>query len=166
MESTSISAFAEEKVVEMEQLRLLSANRSDLAAKVQRISIGDVSAGYDIRSFESDDSPRFIEVKSSVGSQIFFEWSEGERAKAQHEGAAYYIYFVPFSFSLPTLTSPVVIIRNPIAHILTGSLIEVPSNYKVMEGKRIGILNANELRIKKPLWSGEVVLFGHPKSKH
>jgi hypothetical protein len=113
----STALLAEEKVVEMERLRLLSANRSDLAAEVQRISVADVSAGYDIRSFETDDSPRFIEVKSSVGSQIIFEWSEGERAKAQGEGAAFYIYFVPFSFSLPTLTAPVVIIRNPIAHI-------------------------------------------------
>jgi hypothetical protein len=125
--------LAEEKVVELEQLRLSSANRADLAAKVQRISINDVSAGFDVKSFEIDESPRYIEVKSSVGSQIVFEWSQGERAKARREGASFYIYFVPFSFSLPTLTSPIVTIKNPVAQISTGALIELPSNYKVME---------------------------------
>ncbi|HXA45718.1 MAG TPA: DUF3883 domain-containing protein, partial [Candidatus Angelobacter sp.] len=152
--------LAEEKVVELEQFRLLSANRADLAAKVQRISIEDVSVGFDVRSFETDESPRFIEVKSSVGSQIIFEWSEGERTKARQEGAAFCIYFVPFSYSLPILTSPVVIIRNPIAHISAGALVEVPSNYKVMEDKRTGALYTAESKIKKSLLSDKFVIFG------
>ena len=125
--------LAERKVVEIERSRLQSLGRPDLAARVERISLQDVSAGYDINSFEKNEHARLIEVKSSVGSQIAFEWSAGERAAAAKHGDAYYIYFVPFSFTLPELTSSVALLKNPVELIRTGRLLEQPSSTHVTE---------------------------------
>lgn len=123
--------LAEQKALEIEKRRLADLGRPDLAARVERISPHDVSAGYDIRSFEKNETPRLVEVKSSVGSQITFEWSVGERATATKHGDAYFIYFVPFSFTLPDLTSPVVLLKNPIELIHSGRLLETPSSFHV-----------------------------------
>jgi hypothetical protein len=125
--------LAEQKVLAIEKDRLTALKRPDLAAKVERISIDDVSAGYDIKSFEKNDRPRLIEVKSSVGSQIAFEWSAGERAVAAKQGDAYFVYFVPLSFTLPNLAAPVAILRNPIELIRSGSLVETPRSFLVTE---------------------------------
>jgi hypothetical protein len=125
--------LAEQKVLAIEKDRLTALKRPDLAAKVERISIDDVSAGYDIKSFEKNECPRLIEVKSSVGSQITFEWSAGERATAAKQGDCYCVYFVPFSFTLPDLAAPVVILRNPTELIRSGCLVETPRSFLVTE---------------------------------
>ncbi|MGA2655893.1 MAG: DUF3883 domain-containing protein [Verrucomicrobiota bacterium] len=125
--------LAEQKVLEIEVDRLKELKRPDLAAKVERVSIHNVSAGYDINSFEKNDSPRYIEVKSSVGSQITFEWSAGERAVAARLGDAYCVFFVPFSFTLPDLAAPVAILRNPIGLIGSRCLVETPRSFLVRE---------------------------------
>jgi hypothetical protein len=130
--------LAEQKALEIEKSRLADIGRPDLAARVERVSPHDVSAGYDIRSFEKNERPRLVEVKSSVGSQITFEWSVGERATATKHGEAYFIYFVPFSFNLPELTSPVVLLKNPIELIRSGRLAETPSNFHVTEPHSLG----------------------------
>jgi hypothetical protein len=123
---------AEEKVVELEKERLCSHKRTDLAAKVERVSIENASAGFDVKSFEKSGDVRFIEVKSSVGSKIAFEWSAGEREKAEKEGEAYFIYFVPLSFTLPRLTAPIIVIKNPFLLIKEGRLFESPCSYRVV----------------------------------
>jgi hypothetical protein len=125
--------LAEEAVLKLEKRRLVSAKRTDLAAKVERLSLDDVSAGYDIRSFEVDETPRLIEVKSSVGARVSFEWSLGERRKAQLESTAYFIYFVPHSYGLPTLISPLVMIQDPLSLVDAGDLIETASHFSVRE---------------------------------
>jgi len=60
----------EEMVFKFEQQRLKQIDRSDLASKVRWISQeeGD-GAGYDILSFDQKGSERFLEVKTTVGSQ-------------------------------------------------------------------------------------------------
>jgi hypothetical protein len=66
---------AEEFVLGLERQRI-----PDLAQRIKRISDFDVTAGYDIVSFEnssSDHYDRFIEVKSYIDSPRFF-WSENE----------------------------------------------------------------------------------------
>lgn len=56
------------RVVENERQLLRSARREDLAARVRWISDEDGDgAGYDIASFESDATPRLIEVKTTNG---------------------------------------------------------------------------------------------------
>ena len=60
----------EEMVFKFEQQRLKQIDRSDLARKVRWISQeeGD-GAGYDVLSFDQKGSERFLEVKTTVGSQ-------------------------------------------------------------------------------------------------
>jgi hypothetical protein len=125
--------LAEQKVLAIEKDRLTALSRPDLAAMVERISIDDVSAGYDIKSFDKNERPRLIEVKSSVGSQIAFEWSAGERATASKQGDAYCVYFVPLSFTLPDLAAQVAILRNPVELIRSGGLVETPRGFLVTE---------------------------------
>ncbi len=139
--------LAEQKVLAIEKDRLSAIKRPDLAAKVERISIDNVSAGYDIKSFETNERPRLIEVKSSVGSQITFEWSAGERATAAKQGDAYCVYFVPFSYTLPDLAAPVAILRNPIELILSGCLVETPRSFVVTEApSTVGIVTKTHPR--------------------
>ena len=141
--------LAEQKALEIEIRRLLDLGRSDLAAKVVRLSLDDVSAGYDIRSYEKNGQPRFIEVKSSVGSQVQFEWSDNERERATREGDTYFVYFVPFSFTLPDLSAPIIIIKNPLSFIKSGALHETPSTYLVRERSRPLTLRGDTAR---PSW--------------
>jgi hypothetical protein len=125
--------MAEQIVVDIEIRRLKKLNRADLASRVQWISPTNVSAGYDVLSFEKNGTPRLIEVKSSVGSKVSFEWSENERERAEKEGSAYFVYFVPSAYSLPALVSPVITIKNPRQIIADGKLLESPSSYRVTE---------------------------------
>ena len=55
-------------VITHEKERLMKAGRSDLAEKIVHVSLieGD-SAGYDIRSYETDGTHKFIEVKTTRG---------------------------------------------------------------------------------------------------
>jgi hypothetical protein len=144
--------LAEKTVMKIEQHRLIKLRRPDLAAKVQWLSPDDVSAGYDIQSYEVTERPRFIEVKSSVGRQVTFEWSSGERATAAEKGDAYYVYFVPFSFTLPALTAPVILIQNPLAHIASGRLVEKSASYYVTQSSRLAT------QAKAP--PNDVIVFG------
>ena len=55
-------------VITHEKERLIKAGRSDLAEKIVHVSqVEGDSAGYDIRSYESDGAYRFIEVKTTRG---------------------------------------------------------------------------------------------------
>lgn len=127
---------AEEFVVKYERARLTELGRADLAELVMRISAVDVSAGYDIGSFEVDGSPRYVEVKSSIGSRVRFEWSVNERAIATQAARLYWIYFVPLAQMIPNLLEPIVQICNPIAAIASGRLVEMPSSFVVEAGTR------------------------------
>ena len=59
----------EELVFQFEQERLKGLDRSDLAKKIRWISEEDGDgAGYDILSFDERGKERFLEVKTTVGS--------------------------------------------------------------------------------------------------
>ena len=124
--------MAEEVMVSFEKHRLISLGHDTLASKVRRISKDDVSAGFDIISFEPDGTPRFIEVKSSTGSRLNFEWSTGERYKAKQEQMRYFIYFVPLSYSLPKMQIEPILIENPVRWIEEGRLHERATSYNVI----------------------------------
>lgn len=60
----------EETIFQFEQQRLRQLDRSDLAKKVRWVSQEDGDgAGYDILSFDYKGGERFLEVKTTVGSQ-------------------------------------------------------------------------------------------------
>jgi hypothetical protein len=122
---------AEELVVVEEKKRLARLGRRDLASMVVRISAENVFAGYDINSFEEDESERLIEVKSSVGEAIKFEWSIHEHDVASKRGPTYWIYFVPFANVLRNRTVPIWTMRDPIEMIRMGMLTEVAASFAV-----------------------------------
>jgi len=122
---------AEELVVMEEKKRLSKIGRPDLAKLVIRVSAENVSAGYDIVSFNNDGLPRFIEVKSSTGRSIRFEWSVREREVASDNGTRYWIYFVPLANILEKRTLPILMICDPIKLIGSGQLLETPSSFIV-----------------------------------
>lgn len=84
---------AEEYVLGLERKRLPGK-----AFKIKRISDFDVSAGYDIVSYDNQDSviyDRFIEVKCYIGKPHFY-WSENECDVAQIKGEKYVLCLVDY----------------------------------------------------------------------
>lgn len=84
---------AEEFVLGLEKKRL-----PELAQKIKRISDFDVAAGYDIVSYENNETEhydRFIEVKCYMGSPHFF-WSENESDVARIEADKYILCLVDY----------------------------------------------------------------------
>lgn len=85
---------AEEFVLKLERDRIPRK-----AHKIKRISDFDVSAGYDIVSFDTNDSAshdRFIEVKCYIG-KLHFYWSENESDVAKRKGDKYVLCLVDYS---------------------------------------------------------------------
>lgn len=83
----------EERVFQAEIARLTSAERKDLALKVEWTSQerGD-GAGYDIRSFATDGSERLLEVKTTLGHNATpFYLTENERLVSEERPDAYRI---------------------------------------------------------------------------
>ena len=112
-ENRRLGRMGEEWVVEFEQRRLHDeARRPDLARKVEWIADtrGD-GAGYDIASFNLDESPRLIEVKTTgLGKSFPFLVTANEVRVSEREVEAYRLYRV-FNFS-----------SQPRLYVLPGSL--------------------------------------------
>ena len=84
---------AEKFVLGLEKKRL-----PELAQKIKRISDFDVAAGYDIVSYENNETEhydRFIEVKCYMGSPHFF-WSENESDVARIKADKYILCLVDY----------------------------------------------------------------------
>ena len=117
-------------VVEFEKRRI---TKHSLQAKIQRVSLIDVSAGFDIVSFNSNESSkidRFIEVKTYRGSQ-HFHWSENEIKAARIMGDSYYLYLVDDDCIDKEDYEPV-IIKNPHSVIFSsGQWLFEPDSYSV-----------------------------------
>ncbi len=143
---------AEELVLVEEQKRLIKMGRAELAKLVVRVSAENVSAGYDIASFEHDGSPRLIEVKSSIGRAIRFEWSVKEREVAADNNDRYWIYFVPLANMLQNRIFPILMLNNPISLISSTKLIETPSSFVVYDaGEKTASFSANKSRVPELL---------------
>ena len=105
---------AEQFVLEYEKKRL----GQPLCEKVRRISEIDVTAGYDIVSFDSNQSQepdRFVEVKAV--SNAGFYWSRNEYGIAKLKGDTYYLYLVEISKVNQQDYSPQ-IIQNPATNVM------------------------------------------------
>ncbi len=122
---------AEVFVVEYEKTRLRSSVH---ASNVKRISGVDVSAGYDIVSYEDGMSvqyDRFIEVKSFLGQPHFY-WSKNEIEIATLYGEKYYIYLVDAEKATETEYIPI-IIRNPAKIVIeSDSWLMQPTSYLLL----------------------------------
>lgn len=84
---------AEDFILQYEKGRMLKHAKQKM---IEKISTYDVSAGYDIISFDSIASlsiDRFIEVKSYSGKPAFY-WSRNEMDQARIKKDKYYLYLV------------------------------------------------------------------------
>jgi len=84
---------AEKYVLDYEQRRLANHPHK---SKIRIISSFDVTAGFDIMSFDDvcdNVENRFIEVKGYNGSPVFY-WSQNEFMCAKRLGGKYYLYVV------------------------------------------------------------------------
>lgn len=103
-------------VLEYEKQRI--TNRA-LHDGIKRISIIDVTSGFDIVSYNSNESTRidrFIEVKTYKGSE-HFHWSQNEIEKADLMGDSYFLYLVDDDCIDKEDYEPT-IIQNPVKAVL------------------------------------------------
>lgn len=99
-------------VLRFERQRLRKAGKAALAKGVDWVSRRAIGKGYDIKSYEADGSPRYIEVKSTAGKGMTFLMSDYEWRVAAREKNAYYIYRVVDVDRDPTLKR---VVQNPVA---------------------------------------------------
>ena len=104
---------------------------SEIIKVVRIISEVDVTAGYDIVSFNSPQSQepdRFIEVKAVSNSG--FHWSKNEYEIAKLHGEKYFLYLIDLSKTADAEYNPV-IITNPALTVMDSPdwLIEPESYY-------------------------------------
>jgi hypothetical protein len=86
----------EQWVLGFEQQRLQDAGLPELFQKVDWVSdrLGD-GAGYDILSYDTNDRPRYIEVKTTNGTHTSaFIISRNELEFSQETGDAFHLYRV------------------------------------------------------------------------
>lgn len=118
----------EKIVVEFEKERLQKAGWPKLADAVDRVSLKSDALGYDILSFETNESKRYIEVKatrSKVGNVNFFlTINELNTAK---ELDNYFVYVV---YDILSQTPKIWIIKNPF-NPKNSKIIITPINFKV-----------------------------------
>lgn len=112
-EQSARAAMAERYVVECERDRLRDHGCRGLAEDVQLVSVCDVSAGFDIASFNVDGSRRLIEVKSSAGPRDSFFLSANELAAARTHRDAYWIAWVGWAYRLPSGPCELAWFRDP-----------------------------------------------------
>ena len=82
-----IGDLGEEFAIRYERWRL--REYPELRKQIDQVSKRDDSAGYDILSFEEDGSPRYVEVKSTVGSlttPFYISAHELDTAEANEDG--------------------------------------------------------------------------------
>jgi hypothetical protein len=111
-----IGRVAELEVLKYERKRL--AKFPALVKKIKYISPKDVSAGYDIISFdESSSLERYIEVKAVAALEHKFNWTRNEIEKAKFLREQYYLYLLPHSGRKEFNIENLKIIRDPFVNI-------------------------------------------------
>lgn len=110
-------------VFELEQRRLESEGRRDLAKSIKLVSREDDSLGFDIFSYNTNGTLRKIEVKTTTGgANTTFMISRNEIETSKEAPKSYYLYRV-FDFK-----------KSPRVYILQGDLSSalslVPQQYR------------------------------------
>lgn len=113
-------------VIDYEKINLSSGGYSELADKVERISQIDISAGFDVLSFEFNGGEKYIEVKTTALSKLEFYLSSNELEIAKEFKNRYWIYFLSEIYGVPKLVK----IHNPAFEV--GKILSLtPINYRV-----------------------------------
>ena len=129
-ENISLGLKGEKTIINYEKEILIRNKRGDLADKVKHVSAEDgAGTGYDILSFDLDDNPKYIEVKTTKGNRnIPFYFSENEMAFIEHEPKYCCIYRL-YNFNVETETGNL-IIANGYEEIMQKFSLKT-SQYKV-----------------------------------
>ena len=110
---SELGLMAEVLIYKLERKKF--KNKSGIQKKIRHISLENVMAGYDIKSYEwlknKKLTPKYIEVKAVSPNDWKFYWSKNEINKARHLGNSYYLYLVPVKKS-PDIAG-LFMIRNP-----------------------------------------------------
>jgi hypothetical protein len=115
-------------VYQFERNRLRRAGRADLAARIDWISQRVVGRGYDIRSFESDGSPRTIDVKATIGTGATFFMSRNEWRVASRTRGSYWIYRIIQALDEPRIAT---MLRDPIGAEGLSQITRIADGWRV-----------------------------------
>lgn len=118
----------EKVVMDLEIKKLKEAGRKDLAEKVERVSLTSDSFGYDILSFETDGTEKYIEVKATrakIGSANFFF-----TANELREGKVSKNYFIYMVYEVVSQSPKVWVIKNPF-NPENINIVMTPINYRI-----------------------------------
>jgi hypothetical protein len=100
--SIQLGSLGEQLVIRHEKEKLLRLGKPDLADQVKKVLDGE---GYDIKSFEEDKTPRYIEVKTTVkGKEEPFQITLNELRYAELHRDNYVIYRL-FEFQVVSETA-------------------------------------------------------------
>ena len=123
-EKEKIGKAAEREILEFEKERL--SEFPQLVKRIEYTALEDVSAGYDIKSYDAKLNengsavPRFIEVKAVSARDYKFNWTRNEIEKSKLYRQNYYLYLLPVignkKFDLKSLK----VIRDPYPNIYKG----------------------------------------------
>jgi hypothetical protein len=114
-ENRQLGKLGEQFTVQLEQHRLRSVGRDDLAHKVEWVAetIGD-GLGYDVLSFDdADDTEKLIEVKTTGLGRFFPFYVTVNEVRCSEDMTEQFHLFRVFNFA-----------QEPRVYILTGSLRE------------------------------------------
>jgi len=116
-----IGQAAEIQIIKYEKERL--SHLPDFVEKIEHTALKDVSAGYDIKSFDGKSNEdgnsirRYIEVKAVSSKDYGFNWTRNEIEKSEYYNQYYYLYLLPVigknEFDLKGLK----IIKDPYSNI-------------------------------------------------
>ena len=127
-----IGLSGDEFVLEFERSRLASLGQRSLAEKIEHTATVNVAAGYDVRSFEADGTPRYIEVKATSTQSLSFEITANEWRQAQVNGTSYWVYRVTGIGHKPHITQ----FQDPWKMQQQGSLLAVASAYRISPAEK------------------------------
>jgi hypothetical protein len=123
-----IGALGEQAVLFHERKRLIKLGHKAKANQVERVSLQSVSEGYDIISFEDDGvTPRYLEVKSTIGNGAWVDISRGEWEAAKKYKAHYYLVRVTEVKKTPKIF----FVRNPIKLEQQGHIQKTETGWKI-----------------------------------
>jgi len=116
-------------VLAQEIKKLRDANKPDLAERVLHVSVveGD-GAGHDLRSFEVDGTPKFIEIKTTKGSATTpFFISPNELEFSKQHPVNYYLYRL-YEFDGDTKTAKAFVLKGD----LSNQISLIPTQFKAI----------------------------------
>lgn len=123
-----IGIFGEQAVLTHERRRLTKLGHTEAARRVTRVSLKSVGEGYDIISFEDDGvTPRYLEVKATVGDGFVVDVSLGEWKAAKKWRDQYYLVRVLNARTSADLH----FFRNPFCLCHDGLISRTPAGWRL-----------------------------------